>query len=115
MAALAQRERTTFFEALRRAEDAPAMAARSAKAVAAFVRMMDDLIALNEDESPAVVLEAVGVPREAFTAVFAAGRVAGWIAHVCEQERTGRIIRPQSEYVGPMPADSASAAPAAGS
>ncbi|MDR8019653.1 UvrD-helicase domain-containing protein [Nesterenkonia aerolata] len=59
VAALAQRERTTFFEALRRAEDAPAMAARSAKAVAAFVRMMDDLIALNEDESPAVVLEAV--------------------------------------------------------
>ncbi|WP_261624963.1 UvrD-helicase domain-containing protein [Nesterenkonia marinintestina] len=59
VAALAQRDRTTFFEALRRADEAPAMAARSAKAVASFVRMMDDLIALNEDESPAVVLEAV--------------------------------------------------------
>jgi citrate synthase len=51
----------------------------------------------------ALLLEALGVPRAAFTGVFAAGRVLGWIAHAEEQEATGRIIRPQSRYVGPAP------------
>ena len=37
------------------------------------------------------------------TAVFAMGRVGGWIAHAREQARTGRLIRPQSLYVGPAP------------
>ncbi|GGE74133.1 DNA helicase PcrA [Nesterenkonia cremea] len=59
VAALAQRDRTTFFEALRRAEEAPAMATRSLKAINSFVRMMDDLAQLNQDEKPSVVLEAV--------------------------------------------------------
>ncbi|GAA3059532.1 MULTISPECIES: UvrD-helicase domain-containing protein [Actinomycetes] len=59
VAALAQRDRTTFFEALRRAEEAPAMATRSLKAVDSFVRMMDDLASLLEAEKPSVVLEAV--------------------------------------------------------
>ncbi|MDZ5079010.1 UvrD-helicase domain-containing protein [Nesterenkonia sp. HG001] len=58
-AALAQRDRTTFFEALRRAEEAPAMATRSLKAIASFVRMMDDLASLRDSEKPSVVLEAV--------------------------------------------------------
>ncbi len=59
VAALAQRDRTTFFEALRRADQAPAMATRSVKAIDSFVRMMDDLTQLNQDEKPSVVLEAV--------------------------------------------------------
>ena len=59
VAALAQRDRTTFFEALRRAEAAPAMATRSLKAINSFTRMMDDLTQLNQDEKPSVVLEAV--------------------------------------------------------
>ncbi|WP_043113380.1 citrate/2-methylcitrate synthase, partial [Pseudacidovorax intermedius] len=50
------------------------------------------------------LLEAVGLPREAFTAVFAAGRVGGWVAHAREQVQRGRLIRPQSVYVGPAPA-----------
>ena len=41
--------------------------------------------------------------RSAFTALFAVGRVAGWCAHIFEQEKGGRIIRPQSSYVGPRP------------
>ena len=54
-------------------------------------------------ERAAVLLEAVGVPRELFTATFTVGRMAGWAAHVMEQRAEDRLIRPQSEYVGPLP------------
>ena len=67
-------------------------------------RKPDRPLHTNVEFYTALLLEAVGIPREAFTAVFAMGRVAGWTAHVFEQERTGRIIRPQSRYVGPVPA-----------
>jgi citrate synthase len=55
----------------------------------------------NVEFYTAVLLEAVGLPREAFTATFAVGRVAGWSAHVAEHRRVGRLIRPSSRYVGP--------------
>ncbi len=58
----------------------------------------------NVEFYTALVLEAVGFPRESFTNVFASGRMAGWTAHVLEQDKVGRLIRPQSRYVGPMPA-----------
>ena len=48
-----------------------------------------------------LLLDAVGFPREGFTPVFAACRVAGWLAHAMEQQKTGRMIRPTSAYVGP--------------
>ena len=57
----------------------------------------------NVEFFTALLLEAVGFPEQAFTCVFAAGRVAGWIAHAREQQATGRLIRPQSRYVGPVP------------
>ncbi|MBB6262192.1 citrate synthase [Paenochrobactrum gallinarii] len=57
----------------------------------------------NVEFYTALVLEAVGFPRDSFTNVFAAGRMAGWTAHVLEQERLGRLIRPQSNYIGPSP------------
>ena len=49
----------------------------------------------------AVLLDACGVPRDAFTPAFATARVAGWIAHALEQQQTGRMIRPTSHYNGP--------------
>jgi citrate synthase len=58
----------------------------------------------NVEFYTAVVLEAVGLPREAFTATFAVGRVAGWCAHVAEQRRVGKLIRPSARYVGPRSA-----------
>lgn len=61
----------------------------------------DQRIQANVEFATAVLLEAVGLDRRAFTAMFAAGRVVGWLAHVAEQAATGRLIRPQSEYVGP--------------
>jgi citrate synthase len=51
----------------------------------------------------ALLLEALEVPRDAFTGVFAVARVAGWIAHAHEQLAAERLIRPQSRYVGPLP------------
>jgi citrate synthase len=57
----------------------------------------------NVEFYTALVLEALAIPRDSFTNVFAIGRVAGWSAHVLEQERIGRLIRPQSRYIGPEP------------
>jgi citrate synthase len=67
------------------------------------VRKQTKPLQTNVEFYTALVLEALELPREAFTAVFAAGRVAGWAAHVMEQEQTGRLIRPQSRYIGPLP------------
>jgi citrate synthase len=57
----------------------------------------------NVEFYTALLLEALGIPREAFTCVFAAGRSGGWIAHAREQAVNGRLIRPQSRYIGPTP------------
>jgi citrate synthase len=57
----------------------------------------------NVEFYSAGVLQAIGLPREFFTPTFACARVAGWSAHVLEQAAHNRIIRPQSEYIGPEP------------
>jgi citrate synthase len=61
----------------------------------------------NVEFYTALVLEAIGIRRQAFTPLFAVGRAVGWCAHVFEQERGGRIIRPLSTYVGPLPKQAA--------
>jgi citrate synthase len=55
----------------------------------------------NVEFYTAVLLDALGIDRRLFSATFAVGRVVGWLAHVEEQRRTGRLIRPASKYVGP--------------
>jgi citrate synthase len=55
----------------------------------------------NVEITAALLLDAVGVPREGFTAVFAVGRSAGWLAHAMEQQKSGRMFRPSSAYIGP--------------
>ncbi len=57
----------------------------------------------NVEFYTALLLEALNIPRHAFTAVFACARVLGWIAHACEQIEEGRLVRPKSVYRGPMP------------
>ncbi len=57
----------------------------------------------NVELYTALLLEALMFPPSVFTCVFAMGRVAGWIAHAREQVAGGRLIRPQSRYVGPAP------------
>jgi len=58
----------------------------------------------NVEFYTAILLDAVGMPRTLFSATFAASRVVGWCAHVEEQRRVGRLVRPSSKYIGPMPA-----------
>ncbi|HEY4106809.1 MAG TPA: citrate synthase [Polyangiaceae bacterium] len=58
----------------------------------------------NVEFYTALLLEALAIPRTLFTAVFAIGRCAGWLAHIEEQRRTGKLIRPAARYVGPLPA-----------
>ena len=58
----------------------------------------------NVEINAALLLDAVGLHRDAFMPVFAIGRCAGWIAHALEQQKTGRMIRPSSNYIGPQPA-----------
>ena len=63
----------------------------------------DRALDTNVEFYTALLLEALDFPPSAFTCVFAMGRVAGWIAHAREQVAGGRLIRPQSVYVGPAP------------
>lgn len=58
----------------------------------------------NVEFYTAVLLEQLGFHRNLFTPLFATGRVLGWLAHIQEQRSVGRLIRPASTYVGPVPA-----------
>lgn len=57
----------------------------------------------NVEFFTALLLEALGIPRTLFSATFAIGRCAGWLAHIEEQRRTGKLIRPAARYVGRLP------------
>jgi len=48
-----------------------------------------------------VVYLALGIPKDYFTASFAASRIFGWLAHIVEQRKDNRIIRPSAHYIGP--------------
>lgn len=63
----------------------------------------DRVLETNVEFYTAILLEAIGFPPESFTCVFAMGRISGWISHAREQQLKGRLIRPQSIYVGPEP------------
>jgi citrate synthase len=55
----------------------------------------------NVDFYAASVYQYLGIPTDLMTCVFAASRVAGWSAHVREQLADNRLIRPESDYIGP--------------
>ena len=61
----------------------------------------------------AVVLDVAEIPHDLTPAMFACARVAGWSAHILEEKRTGRLIRPSAQYVGPAarPASAVDGAP----
>jgi citrate synthase len=67
------------------------------------VRHPDRVLATNVEFWSAVVLDYAEVPPELFTSMFSCARTAGWSAHILEQKREGRLIRPTAKYVGHGP------------
>jgi citrate synthase len=57
----------------------------------------------NVEFFTAILLDALRIPRQCFTPIFACARAAGWTAHAREQQRTGRLLRPGSVYAGEIP------------
>ena len=66
-------------------------------------RKPDRVLATNVEFWSAVVLDFADVSPELFTPLFTCARTAGWSAHIMEQKREGRLIRPTAKYVGPGP------------
>jgi citrate synthase len=54
----------------------------------------------NVDFYSGIVYQALGIPTDLFTPIFAIARVAGWLAHWLEQLKNNRIYRPEQIYVG---------------
>jgi citrate synthase len=76
-------------------------------------RKPDRVLATNVEFWSAVVLDHAQIPPELFTPLFTAARTAGWSAHILEQKREGRLIRPTAKYVGPGPRSVEDVEPAA--
>jgi len=72
----------------------------------------DRVLATNVEFWSAVALEGAGIPRELFTPTFAVARTVGWTAHLLEQVRDNRLIRPAASYVGPAADEDRESAPA---
>ena len=66
-------------------------------------RKPDRVLLTNVEFWSAVVLDFAQVPAHLFTSMFTCARTAGWSAHILEQKRTGRLIRPSAKYVGCPP------------
>ncbi|WP_026212417.1 citrate synthase 2 [Longispora albida] len=64
-------------------------------------RKPDRVLATNVEFWSAVVLDFAEVPAHMFTSMFTCARVAGWSAHILEQKKLNRIVRPAARYVGP--------------
>src|SRR2546421_3811512 len=66
-------------------------------------RKPDRVLATNVEFWSAVVLDLADIPAQLFTSMFTCARTAGWAAHILEQKREERLIRPTAKYVGPGP------------
>ncbi|GAA3513047.1 citrate synthase 2 [Actinocatenispora rupis] len=66
-------------------------------------RRPDRVLATNVEFWAAIVLDFAEVPADMFTSMFTCARVGGWSAHILEQKKLGRLVRPSARYVGPGP------------
>ncbi|HEX2174621.1 MAG TPA: citrate synthase 2 [Nocardioidaceae bacterium] len=64
-------------------------------------RRPDRALETNVEFWAAIVLDFAEVPPHMFTSMFTCARTAGWSAHILEQKRTGRLVRPSAHYSGP--------------
>ena len=65
-------------------------------------RRPDRVLETNVEFWAAIVLDFAEVPPHMFTSMFTCARTAGWSAHILEQKKTGRLIRPSAHYSGPQ-------------
>jgi citrate synthase len=80
-----------------------AIALERAALAALAERRPDRAIETNVEFWAAVILDFAQVPAHMMAAMFTCARTAGWCAHIMEQKRTGRLVRPTAQYVGPEP------------
>ena len=78
-----------------------ALALESAALAELRARRPDRVLETNVEFWAAIVLDFAGVTPDKFTAMFTSARTAGWSAHILEEKKTGRLIRPSARYVGP--------------
>jgi citrate synthase len=90
--------RTAIEVGARRVEAAQALERAALDELAA--RKPDRVLATNVEFWSAVLLDHARIPQPLFPALFACARTAGWSAHVLEQRRRGRLIRPTAIYEG---------------
>src|ERR1700748_2379082 len=64
-------------------------------------RRPDRVLETNVEFWAAIILHFAEVPSHMFTSMFTCARTAGWAAHIMEQKRTGRLVRPAARYTGP--------------
>jgi citrate synthase len=78
-----------------------AVALETAALAELHARKPDRVLATNVEFWAAIILDFAEVPAHMFTSMFTCARTAGWAAHILEQKRTGRLIRPSARYTGP--------------
>ncbi|MGH3832654.1 MAG: citrate synthase 2 [Pseudonocardiaceae bacterium] len=80
-----------------------AMALERAALAALTDRRPERVIETNVEFWAAVILDFAQVPPHMMPGMFTCARTAGWCAHIMEQKRTGRLVRPLAQYTGPQP------------
>jgi citrate synthase len=88
-------------EALATLRNAPLLATAEAIEAELLPKLAPKRVYPNVDFYGAVLLDALGVPPTSFVAAFALGVACGWLAHAVEQQASGRLVRPDSAYIGP--------------
>jgi citrate synthase len=78
-----------------------ALALENAALAELRARRPDRVLETNVEFWAAIVLDFAEIPSNMFTSMFTCARTAGWSAHVLEQKKTGRLVRPSANYVGP--------------
>jgi citrate synthase len=78
-----------------------ALALENAALAELRARRPDRVLETNVEFWAAIVLDFAEVPANMFTSMFTCARTAGWAAHILEQKKTGRLVRPSARYIGP--------------
>jgi citrate synthase len=78
-----------------------ALALENAALAELRARRPDRVLETNVEFWAAIVLDFAEIPANMFTSMFTCARTAGWSAHILEQKRTGRLVRPAARYTGP--------------